>query len=811
MSEVTKTLLDKYASRRASQPSIPAAVEDSQRRSYRLAAAVLHAFAPDSLLPLDSRYGHPRPQVVLFDELTRLVGGWSEGLYTLKPEMRRQALRELGSRERMWQALKANPERPRTSFQEMWEDYLRTGEIPAPEKLGYQQLTELHQLVSWMEGLDASLPDTAYVLDLARRKSVLSSFEHLVISNFTGRKKELSRLREHVGVLTPQANLKYITRQLAQWATQKSRSILSIYGPGGIGRSALIGRFLWEHVQTVPETRISFAYLAFDQPTLRIETPFTLLVEATSQFELQHPELAENFEIFNTRVREYREIIGKLGDRQEVRATRGERIMEAQELNVTLYREFARLLKTIGLRQVKNQKVYIPVLLVFDTFEEVQYRDLESLTEFWRMLDLIQNDYPHLRVLISGRAPVAGLGVRRQEVVEWQLTELALSDRVTLLHRLGVGDPAVAKAVAEQVGGNPLSLRLAANVLASDPQTATTKGIRDLTTTRWLLFQVDEQLIQGQLYRRILDQIHDENVRKLAHPGMVLRRVNPEVILEVLAPVCEIPISDYEEAQALFGELRREQGLVQSGEGDELIYRPEIRRAMIRLLEQDRYSQVRELHRAAIDYYARQDGLEARAEEFYHRLVLDEDDPREYGGRWEKGIEASLASSLEEYPDRAKAWLAIRINIEVPREVLLNVDTAEWERNTTRKVQRALSQLDTEHALSLLHERPQRTEESPLYALEAKAYLLRDEFKKASDVLERGIRRVSESTNRGRLAELFWLQSQVALLRKDAATADQMLERAEHAIENSDSSISCMHARALSPPVAARAVPRRVS
>jgi hypothetical protein len=183
------------------------------------------------------------------------------------------------------------------------------------------------------------------------------------------------------------------------------------------------------------------------------------------------------------------------------------------------------------------------------------------------------------------------------------------------------------------------------------------------------------------------------------------------------------------------------------------------------------------------------DGPEARAEEFYHRLVLDEDNPMAYDGRWEKGMEASLAANLEDYPDRAKAWLASRINIELTREAFQTADTANWERNITRKVQRSLSHLETERALRLLHERPDRTQESPLFALEAKAYLLRDEFDEASAVLEQGIQRVAESTNRGRLAELFWLKSQVDLLQGNAGTADQMLERAEQAIEKSESPI----------------------
>ena len=44
-----------------------------------------------------------------------------------------------------------------------------------------------------------------------------------------------------------------------------------------------------------------------------------------------------------------------------------------------------------------------PVLLVFDTFEEVVYRAAEDLLGFWSMLDHLQQRLPQLRVVLAGR------------------------------------------------------------------------------------------------------------------------------------------------------------------------------------------------------------------------------------------------------------------------------------------------------------------------------------------------------------------------------------------------------------------------
>lgn len=800
---LTKQLLERYQLKLAERGPIglntaaSPTLHELQRRSYQQAAAVLHCFSADALQPVLSRLRHEAPRRLLFDDIVPATGAFSDRHYSLRPELRRRALHELGSREAMRNALTANPSRPTTALQQMWESYLDSGTVPKPEALGYGDLTMLCQILAWLDGLDESLPSERDVLDLVRQRSVFGSFEHLVAQNFTGRIEELARLRDHIGALAPATGLQAVQRQLGAWLRAplglSRQPILAIHGPGGIGKSALIGRMLWEHSQADPQARMPFAYLAFDQPALRVENPFTLLIEAAAQFELQFPRSADAIASFRNGVRQFRDARAALGQRRVGTSSRGARIGEVRARDVGLYEQFASLMERIAQRTVDGTTVRSPVLLVFDTFEEVQYRDRESLSGLWRMLDVLQRGYPPLRVVISGRGPLAESPGQSVPFDVLALTELSLGDRVTLLQRLGVREPAEAKLVAEQVGGNPLSLRLAASVIASNPHTIDAKGIAGLMTRRWLFFQIDEEIIQGQLYRRILDHIHDDNVRKLAHPGMILRRVDPDVIFSVLAPWCLKGVVDWPEAERLFAELKREHALVVYDPQGALVYRPEIRRAMVRLLEQDRYAEVRELRRRAIDYYALRNDLVSRAEEIHHRLALGDVEPWTIDERWMTGIEPSILSSIDEYPDRSKALLASRMKLEVPRSVLAGADIAEWERNITRKVQRALSELEVDWALQLLAEREERSGSSPLYALEAKAHLLREDLDSAALVLEAGIQRISRSTNRGRLAELFWLQSQVAVLLQDPPLADACLESAEQAIKGATSPIPLIH------------------
>ena len=94
--------------------------------------------------------------------------------------------------------------------------------------------------------------------------------------------------------------------------------------------------------------------------------------------------------------------------------------------------------------------------------------------------------------------------------------------------------------IVRLLGGNPLSLHLAADVLnrtGEDP-------------TR--LIAVAEGNIQGQLYSRLLEHIRDPLVRAVAHPGLVVRRLTPEIIREVLAEPCGIAPLDEAEAARIF-------------------------------------------------------------------------------------------------------------------------------------------------------------------------------------------------------------------------------------------------------------------
>ena len=539
---------------------------------YRQAAAVLHVFDPRTLRPVDTEAAAPEAATaeaptVPAEALSGLVTGSvpavgfrDKGLRTLPAAARLAALTELGSRSAMRAALAANPEHERTGVQQIFETWLNDEAFDLG-RMRFTELEALRQLYEW--GLDrfGDLPDRAMVERAWAWRSSVRVFEHLVDRNFVGRQAELEVLRQFVRLDGPPPGP------------------LVISGVGGAGKTALVGRFLIEQFETAGHGSLPFGYLPFDAETLDVREPYTVLLAAARQLstasgappDAEGPALAQ----FQQVVANYRDHRGSLSRRASQHADRGEKIADLDRFERTLYRGFADLVRATLRDAERVSGSRTPALLVFDTFEEVAYRSREDLIGFWAMLDVLLTEVAELRVVIAGRAPAAQPEVSRPTIF-LPLTELAEEDATSLLVALGVRDPTTAAAIARQVGGNPLSLRLAADVARAEH--AGPGGLAAGGDTPLSVEAVGAELVRGRLYRRLLDHIHDPDVRTLAHPGMVLRRVTPEIIYEVLRPACGLDVAEPARAWALFDALRAEQALVSLDADGSLRYRPEVRR-----------------------------------------------------------------------------------------------------------------------------------------------------------------------------------------------------------------------------------------
>jgi hypothetical protein len=188
------------------------------------------------------------------------------------------------------------------------------------------------------------------------------------------------------------------------------------------------------------------------------------------------------------------------------------------------------------------------------------------------------------------------------------------------------------------------------------------EGMRTVRDVRTRFGSVDAKLGEAILYQRILEHIHDPEVRQLAHPGLVLRRITPDIIRLVLAGPCGLALRNASEAQRLFDKLHLEGALVERDDSGALRHRPDLRRLMLPLMRRDRPEQVAAIHDRAVAFFEQQPDIMSRAEEIYHRLSLDQD-AETLDARWLPGVEPYLYGALDEVPPRAGEYLSRRLGV----------------------------------------------------------------------------------------------------------------------------------------------------
>jgi cellulose synthase operon protein C len=178
--------------------------------------------------------------------------------------------------------------------------------------------------------------------------------------------------------------------------------------------------------------------------------------------------------------------------------------------------------------------------------------------------------------------------------------------------------------------------------------------------------------IRGWLYNRIIQHVADADVRRLMSYGLVVRRLTADVIRYVLAQPSGVDVPTDARAHEFLDACSREVWLVSKNTDGSLIYHPDMRRVMLPLLQQDDSgSRVAEIHSAAVRYYQARSDITARAEELYHRLCL-RDSSESLDHRWQPGVEPYVVQSLEEFPAQSQIYLASRLGIMLPAEVLDN-------------------------------------------------------------------------------------------------------------------------------------------
>jgi cellulose synthase operon protein C len=742
------------------------AEKDPSRWPFREAAAVLSRFLPRRLHPFGVRIAQEGWDDFLIDSEPAPQsdqGGW----WRLRPQIRREALRRLKNRQNMRNAMAINPDHPQDPIQRMFKSVIDppSGGLVL-ERLPRQDLAALMTVCEWLSGILQDLPAEQEVRRAVAVGDLLEPMRRLSVG-FVGRKAELEQLRDYVGLKISKSAGRAAWRFVREaYYDLTKRPPLMVVGVGGIGKSTLLAHFILDYCEEAQgESTLPFVYLDLDLPSIVPSQPISLIGEAARQLSVQWPEFAD---VLNG----ITEQVSRLVLSDEAKSSlEGPRLLSHRS-DVLGY--FARILNE-GIEER-------PVLFVIDTFEEAQFLGPDVIYSMWDLLTGLQRTCPMLRVVIAGRsfgqgqpwsfpAKIVELGDldldQARELVRYQIPSLDESrDQDTIDEIINI------------VGRNPMSLKLASTLVRDQG----IQQLRTVETRNWLMLRIKAETMQARLYGRILAHIHEPGVKKLAHPGLLLRRLTPEVIREVLAEPCGLSLDDAMSAEMLMSSLMHEVALVELDKDGSLRHRPDVRRLMLKDLTDDvPVTTARLIHDRAVGFYERKEGAVARAEEIYHRLVRG-DDPSSIDKRWVPGVEPYLRTALDELPASARLWLSRRLGV-TPDSALLNMaDLEQWEEITARSAQLLLQSGDPRKALELIQARRDRSPASPLFRLESEALRLLGDLAEARAVLQRGIARTSQAgalnPNRELLVQLSLLDEISGNL--EAALADLRMAEAIH-------------------------------
>lgn len=748
-------------------------VADASLWGLRRAAAVMGAFDPRRLHPV-AAVARGAAHAAFAADCISVAGSAGTRRWILRPEIRRETLCGFRKAQDWLDALDSNPEYDASDpIRRMIRQALAMEHPPLDiASLSVVELAALAQVVSWSDLIAESCPPARQVAQRLDEKRLLEPFETLGGTNFVGRKDELRALRSFVDLLEAESALESIGRALtrtSQALTGADAGAFVLEAPGGMGKSALISRFILDHVGALP-----FVYLDWENPNLVAQETETMLLEIIRQLNVQIPgcvpedlskELADA-------LRERRHEAGfaftergtvrESISRDEINQGVSKRYRQREERALVIAGNIGRCLAQGGGR---------PVLIVLDTFERVQRYGPTEIEAVRRPIEFLHRMAGTTRVVVATRASLAAFPLNGTAHRTYSVGPLDAAAAAALLVRMGVVE-ADSMALAAHVGGGPLSLILAARVYRQQGLA----GIGGVARRKWLFLTVSDAEVQGRLYERYLDQIADPRLRRLAHPGLILRRIDADLIEKVLAEPCQLDIGDRAGAEELFEALRAEVALVgpNTDGTDAVRHRADLRAVMLDLMRHDDPVRANDIHRRAIDYYANLQASSsgpmtwARAEEIYHRLARDiDEDVAAASARWIPGLGPHLVDAVSELPLRGRALVAEHLGLQLDEVDMRKLNLDQAERFIRAEATRLLDANKFDDALALLRSKPERSPTSGLHRLEARTLSLLGRSREALAAAAAAIEAAARGGDRSGLADMLLLSAELSYRAED--------------------------------------------
>lgn len=518
--------------------------------------------------------------------------------------------------------------------------------------------TELRALLTARNAL-SRLPEPMVSSEACRRKLELSELlDPLRISigwngagstatdRFVGRRDELRDLRAFVDVLKSESMVESVLRGISYASNFGRRANLySLVAPGGLGKSALIAKFVLSHVFD-PYTSFPFAYLDFERASLQAADCLQLLLETVRQISCQYEDLEAEF--------------------QQLRAEIRKDIANGDSSLLPKHCQSFRVILSRILEPARNQTF----LLVLDTVE-IPQRDKAAMAGIRQFLSELANEgFGKLSVVTAGRA-------------DFRPHELELSERYDVQYKkLEALSPDDARAMVERLGQvwmagswnaswtakvclgpdfrrEPLTLRLVMELLRDAKETRARVDI--LSKLDDIDGEVADKFVGGLYERRIQDHIADDNARLLAWPGLVVRRITREIAMNVVAPLCGLTP---QQADCAFDKLACEVWVVEQEKGA-LIHRRDLRARTLPLMRRGPKAELfKKIVQAMIDYHTSRAATSPAdtVEAAYYRLLQGDSSEFREQDSWD--LAGKLADAVDDFEEGSPGWSVLTARFE---------------------------------------------------------------------------------------------------------------------------------------------------
>jgi hypothetical protein len=418
-------------------------------------------------------------------------------------------------------------------------------------------------------------------------------------------------------------------KRLVAWIAKPTATpvrCIFVTGPPGIGKSALLD--LAGHDAQIGSKRRLRLRLDFDRSGLDATDPAGLSLEAARQIGQQ---------LGRQGVDLLEERLNFASDRDPT----ADAIAISEESGSASAFASRDLTRHVG---AAVRRAGLSLIVTLDTLEILRGRGESHPAALFEWLDELARSSGPLVVIAAGRGDALdSVPTRQGESIE--LNGLDFREALSLLSDLGVQQRLRAD-LAIATEGSPLRLRLAAEIVKRCGELPKSRGGRV------------RALDEAYLYRFLLSRIDDPLLRRLAHPGLIVRRIDADVIRDVLAPQLRMGRMTIEVARELLRQLARHHWLVEPDPDAPGFYRhrADMRALLLPIVYSTAPVQSARIDETAAVWFGRRPEAWAEVESAYHRLQLMRTRPVEPQISW-RVLSRIDFTAREELPASAQSLI----------------------------------------------------------------------------------------------------------------------------------------------------------